>query len=168
MPHILALLFDAFSTSSEIPKIECSKSISDFMNLFNQSFSRKHTMSIEKIQDTANTIASNLRDEADKASKIAENVTLANKTFLETQLSTFTDLTNIAIEGTEKMIELNVAAAKESIDSSAVAAKKLIAKGMVSFEEMDSATKEAMDTAETNVTKTTNNAKKIVKEVMEK
>lgn len=121
-------------------------------------------MNEEIIEDIGNDIAGQVRDEANKGGKLAENVTSASKTFLETQLDTFTELTNIVIEGTEKMVELNVAAAKESIDGSAGAVKELLSKnGNTSNEKMESSANEGVDAAKTNVAKATDQVEKIVK-----
>lgn len=52
--------------------------------------------------------------------------TPANKAFFESQLATFHELTNIVMQGTEKIVALNLAAAKASTEESTAAVKELL------------------------------------------
>ncbi len=56
-----------------------------------------------------------------------EQYTAANKAFFESQLATFHELANIALQGTEKVVTLNLAAAKASAEESTAAVKDLLA-----------------------------------------
>jgi hypothetical protein len=130
-------------------------------------------MTIEKIQDVTNDISENLKNEAIKTGKVAEDmakdISSEGKSFLEAQLDTFTELTNIAVEGVEKMVELNMEAIKESIDGSMVATDNLLVKtGNAITEKMESASEEAVDTTKTNVAKATDKAKEVAKIVAKK
>lgn len=67
------------------------------------------------------------------------------------------------------MVELNIEAAKESVDCAVGAVTDLLAtKGNSSYEKTESATKEAVDATETHVAKATDKAKEIVKKATEK
>jgi phasin family protein len=57
----------------------------------------------------------------------AKQYSAANKAFLESQLATITGLATIALQGTEKMFALTVAAAKASPLDSAAATRNLLA-----------------------------------------
>jgi phasin family protein len=50
----------------------------------------------------------------------------AGKAFFESQLDAFSALTNVVVDGTEKIATLNLAAVKASTDDSIVAAKELL------------------------------------------
>lgn len=54
-----------------------------------------------------------------------DQYTSASKAFFESQLAAFSALANIAVQGTEKITELNIAVAKASAADSAAAAKDL-------------------------------------------
>ena len=56
----------------------------------------------------------------------SEQISTATKTHLEAQLGMINALTSRAFEGVEKMIELNVNAAKASLEESAVTARQLL------------------------------------------
>lgn len=56
-----------------------------------------------------------------------EQYTSASKAFFESQLAVFSALTSIAVEGTEKLVALNMATVKASAADSAAAAKDLLA-----------------------------------------
>jgi len=56
----------------------------------------------------------------------SDDLTAANQAFFQSQLATFRDLTNIAVEETEKVIALNLAAGKASLDENAAAVKELL------------------------------------------
>src|ERR1017187_4746336 len=57
----------------------------------------------------------------------SEQYTAANKAFFESQIATFHELTNIAMQGAEKVVALNIAAAKASAEESTAAVKDLLA-----------------------------------------
>jgi phasin family protein len=57
----------------------------------------------------------------------SEQYTAANKAFFESQLAAFHDLTSIAMDGTEKVVTLNMAAVKASAEESSAAVKDLLA-----------------------------------------
>ncbi|MEO8600074.1 MAG: phasin family protein [Burkholderiaceae bacterium] len=56
-----------------------------------------------------------------------DQYTAATKALFESQIAAFSALSNIAVQGTEKLIELNVAVAKASAADSAAATKDLLA-----------------------------------------
>jgi phasin family protein len=56
-----------------------------------------------------------------------EQYTAANKAFFESQLASFRELANIALHGTEKIVTLNIAAAKASAEETTAAVKDLLA-----------------------------------------
>jgi phasin family protein len=56
----------------------------------------------------------------------SDQYTAVNKAFFESQLATFYELTNIVMEGTEKIVALNLAAAKASTEESTAAVKELL------------------------------------------
>lgn len=56
----------------------------------------------------------------------SDHYTASNKAILESQLAAFRQLSGIAIEGTEKLVALNLAAAKASADDSAAAVRELL------------------------------------------
>lgn len=56
-----------------------------------------------------------------------DQFTSAGKTFIESQIAAFGALTTIATQGTEKIVALNMAAAKASADDSVAAARELLA-----------------------------------------
>ena len=130
-------------------------------------------MTKEKIQDVTNDISKNVKNETLKTEEVAEdmaeNISSDGKSFLENQLDTFTEMTNIAVEGVEKMVELNMEAIKESVDGSMVVAEELLAMtGNAGNEKIESATEEAVDTTKTNVAKATDKAKEVAKLATEK
>ena len=130
-------------------------------------------MTTQNIQDITNDISKNVKNEAIKTEKVAEdmaeNISSDGKSFLENQLDTFTEMTNIAVEGVEKMVELNMEAIKESVDGSMVVAEELLAMtGNAGNEKIESATEEAVDTTKTNVAKATDKAKEVAKLATEK
>ena len=130
-------------------------------------------MTKEKIQDVTNDISKNVKNETLKTGEVAEdmaeNISSDGKSFLENQLDTFTEMTNIAVEGVEKMVELNMEAIKESVDGSMVVAEELLAMtGNAGNEKIESATEEAVDTTKTNVAKATDKAKEVAKLATEK
>lgn len=55
-----------------------------------------------------------------------DHYTASNKAIFESQLAAFRQLSGIAIEGTEKLVALNLAAAKASADDSAAAVRELL------------------------------------------
>ena len=57
----------------------------------------------------------------------SDQYTASNKAFFESQLAAFNELTNIAMQGTEQVVALNMAAAKASADESTAAVKDLLA-----------------------------------------
>jgi len=57
----------------------------------------------------------------------SDQYTASNKAFFESQLATFHDLTSIAMEGTEKVVALNMATVKASTDESTAAVRDLLA-----------------------------------------
>lgn len=125
-------------------------------------------MTKEKIQDVTNDISENVKNETIKTGKVAEDmaedISSDGKGFLENQLDTFTEMTNIAVEGVEKMVELNMEAIKESVDGSMAVAEELLATtGNAGNEKIESATEEAVDTTKTNVAKATDKAKEVAK-----
>lgn len=56
-----------------------------------------------------------------------DQFTSAGKAFFESQLAAFNALTTVAVQGTEKIVGLNMAVAKASIEDSMAAAKDLFA-----------------------------------------
>lgn len=56
-----------------------------------------------------------------------DQFTSAGKAFFESQLAAFNSLTTITVQGTEKIVGLNVAAAKASVEESMAAVKDLLA-----------------------------------------
>lgn len=56
-----------------------------------------------------------------------DQYTAASKAFFESQLEAFNALTAIAVQGTEKIVELNVGVARASAEDFTVAAKDLLA-----------------------------------------
>src|ERR1019366_7451962 len=57
----------------------------------------------------------------------SDQYTASNKAFFESQLAAFHDLMSIAVEGTEKVVALNMATVKASADESTAAVKDLLA-----------------------------------------
>jgi phasin family protein len=57
----------------------------------------------------------------------SDQFTASNKAFFQSQLATFHELTRITMQGTEKVVALNMAAIKASTDESADAVKRLLA-----------------------------------------
>src|SRR5690349_9396433 len=58
---------------------------------------------------------------------VPEQFSAATKANFEAQLALITSLSNKAFEGAEKLVSLNMSAAKASLEESTVAAKQLIA-----------------------------------------
>jgi len=56
----------------------------------------------------------------------SDQYTAVNKAFFESQLAAFQELTSIAMGGTEKIVALNLAAAKESAEETSSAVKELL------------------------------------------
>jgi phasin family protein len=57
----------------------------------------------------------------------AQQYAAANKAFLESQIATVSNLASIALQGTEKIIALNLALAKSAPEANSAAAKELLA-----------------------------------------
>lgn len=122
-----------------------------------------------KIQDPAKDIVDKVQGKAREAGKLVESNTSASKTILESQLDTFSELTNIAVEGAEKMVELNMDALKDAVDDSIVVANDLLAPIVNDDDKkMNSATKHAVHVTQAHVAKASDQVTEAVKKAIKK